>query len=85
MRNFSLTSTVELLELLHKAIARYRVHPNPVLSNRVNTVVSLLAFNLRKPYIRLKPEQKLAVDYLKAELGLGNIHTSQRKTHEKVT
>ena len=85
MRNFNLTSTAELLDLLHKAVARQRVQPSPVLINRINTVVSILAFNLRKPYIKLKPEQIRAVDRLKSELGLDNIHTSQRKANEKST
>lgn len=85
MRSFNLTSTVELLQLLHKALARQRVHPNPVLDNRINTVVSILALSLRKPYIKLKPAQIIAVDRLKTELGVYNIHTSSKGSHEVKT
>ena len=61
-------STVQILNLIHKATTRLRDKDDPNLALMTDTAVSILSLHLRKPYVFLRVEQVKAIEALKEYL-----------------
>ena len=69
MTNSLTINTSNLLSLIHRAEAELKVNPNPDLQMVNETVVSILAFYMRRPYVVVNYAQANAIDKLKSLLG----------------
>jgi hypothetical protein len=56
--------TVPTLQLVHRALKQVQRHPDENVSNLAKSVLSIVAFNLRHPVVKVTPDQKRYVEKL---------------------
>lgn len=56
--------TVPTLQLVHAANKLLQRHPDENVSNLAKTVLSIVAFNLQHPVVKVTPDQKKYVEKL---------------------
>jgi hypothetical protein len=69
MTSSSTINTTQILNLIHKAEAKLKDANNPDLRMATETALSILVFNLRKPYASVSFKQAEAIERFKNLLG----------------
>lgn len=56
--------TVPTLQLVHRALKQVQRHPDENVSNLAKSVLSIVAFNLKSPVVKISPVQKKCIEKL---------------------
>ena len=64
MSDSPIIETVPTLQLVHKANKLTARHPDENVSNLSKSVLSIVAFNLKNPVVKVSPQQKKLIEKL---------------------